>query len=107
MATVSEGLKIEQGWFEKTQEVCVKSLSNEETVSDTLESVGKWVRDEELSSDHELTRYEKKLLFAGMIIGSMHTEARIESERKKSMVLEMLAKELGIDPEDLKRSTGL
>jgi hypothetical protein len=105
MATITEALKIENGWAEKVHEVCKDELGSHPTVSDSLEAIGAWVRDEDLASDHQLTVYEKKLLFAGYVAGSMHAIKQHEQAMMAMELLKMLKGKDGDGPdlEDLFR----
>ena len=99
MATITEALKIENGWAEKVHEVCKEEFVEQETVSDTLEAIGAWVRNEDLASDHPLTVYEKKLLFAGYVAGSMHSTKQHEQIMMAMELMKMLKGKDGDGPD--------
>lgn len=72
MATITEGLGIQQGWFEELEQIAKRAIDELDEVSGILTTVGKEVREEDLGySEGELSVYEKKLLMAGYTIGSM------------------------------------
>ena len=72
MATITEGLGIQQGWFEELEQIAKRSMEELDEVSGVLTTVGKEIREEDLGyAEGELSVYEKKLLMAGYTIGSM------------------------------------
>jgi len=72
MATITEGLGIQQGWFEELEQIAKRAIDELDEVSGILTTVGKEIREEDLGyNEGELSVYEKKLLMAGYTIGSM------------------------------------
>jgi hypothetical protein len=72
MATITEALGIQEGWFEEMKQIAESAIEELDEVSGILDRVGKEIREEDLGySEGELSVYEKKLLMAGYTIGSM------------------------------------
>ena len=72
MATITEALGIQEGWFEEMKQIAESAIEELDDVSGILTTVGKEIREEDLGySEGELSVYEKKLLMAGYTIGSM------------------------------------
>ena len=72
MASITEALGIQEGWFEEMKQIAESAIEELDEVSGILDRVGKEIREEDLGySEGELSVYEKKLLMAGYTIGSM------------------------------------
>lgn len=72
MATITEALGIQEGWFEEMKQIAENAMEELDEVSGILDRVGKEIREEDLGyAEGELSVYEKKLLMAGYTIGSM------------------------------------
>lgn len=72
MASITEALGIQEGWFEEMKQIAESAIEEFDEVSGILDRVGKEIREEDLGySEGELSVYEKKLLMAGYTIGSM------------------------------------
>lgn len=89
--TITEGLGIEEKFFETGQEMVKKFWGSTETVSDLLNNLAKEVRDEVLGSDIEssITSYEKKLILVGFFAGIIRERNDNMGSHLKKMV-EML-----------------
>lgn len=72
MASITEALGIQEGWFEEMKQIAESAIEELDEVSGILDRVGKEIREEDLGySEGKLSVYEKKLLMAGYTIGSM------------------------------------
>lgn len=77
--TISDALKIEKGWVESTSDYLESIFEKHETISDIMEDAGKYTRDEELGEvDCELSKYEKKLMMVGVMIGTMKARSAVD-----------------------------
>jgi hypothetical protein len=77
--TISDALKIEKGWVESTSDYLETIFEKHETISEIMEDAGKFTREEELGEvDCELSRYEKKLMMLGVMIGSIKARSAMD-----------------------------
>jgi len=77
--TISDALKIEKGWVESTNDYLASIFEKHDTISEIMEDAGKYTREEELGEvDCELSRYEKKLMMLGVMIGSLKARSAID-----------------------------
>jgi hypothetical protein len=76
--SISEGLAIENGFFEQVSEIIKQNLIKYDTISDALEATALEVRGEELGEvPHKISKYEKKLILSGFIMGCVRTSAEV------------------------------
>ncbi len=73
-STISGGLGLSELCFKEISDDCKEIYKGEDCVSDALVNSGNKIRVEELDVPGHLSRYEKKLLLAGYIIGIIHSE---------------------------------
>lgn len=87
--TISEGLGIEDSWFDEKADRVIAAWQEEEMVSQVLKRLGQEIKDEEFETGLALTEYEKKLILAGYITGQ--AGSLIETERKLSILMKGLS----------------
>ena len=92
MASITEALRIEEGWLQKTQEFLKENYEKYETISDIMEETALFVRSEEFGEDVncKLSTYEKKLVMVGFMLGNMKAQSSLEAVHH-SMMMEMIA----------------
>ena len=99
--TVTGGLGLEESYFEEAKELVVGKLKALDTISEALEAVAEDLRNEELGEvDFDVSDYEKKLILAGFIMGSVRTESvfsRKLDELEMLFHLMSMSKEVGKD----------
>jgi hypothetical protein len=97
--TVTEGLGLEEAFFEAAKEIVVGKLKEYDTISEALEAAAEDVRDEELGeSNFRVSDYEKKLILSGFIMGCVRTESMMTQkldELKLVMSLMAMSKKIG------------
>jgi len=82
--TVNEAMGISDTWKDTTLDFIVDEIAASERVSDVIETLLHDIKEEEFGEGkYELTTYEKKLLFAGMLLqqslSSLKKSAGMES----------------------------
>ena len=92
--TITQGLGIEDSWFDSKVDSIVKIWKEEEKVSAALEAVAQEIKDDEFGTGIELSAYEKKLILAGYVAGQAAIMAENHAKEKLKR-LEMLVKLLG------------
>jgi hypothetical protein len=92
MASITEALKIEEGWLQKTEQFLKDNYEKHETVSDIMEETALFVRSEEFGEDVDckLSTYEKKLVMMGFMLGNFKQRSNLE-EMHHSMMMEVIA----------------
>ena len=94
--SVNEAMGISDAWKDATVDFIVDEIAEREKVSDVIESLLLDIKEEEFGEgNYETTTYEKKLLFAGMLL-----EKTLSSIAKKSAGIESLMAMLKILGED-------
>jgi hypothetical protein len=83
--TISGGLGLADSYYDELSQETKEAYKEEDTVSDTLLNVGNRVRKEELDTPGALTRYERKILLAGYLVGTLHSQARIKALKLGAM----------------------
>lgn len=69
--TITQGLGIEDSWFESKVEDVIKSWKTHELVSDALKEIAQDIKDQEFETEIPVTEYEKKLVLAGYMAGQV------------------------------------
>jgi len=92
MASITEALKIEEGWLQKTEQFLRDNYEKHETISDIMEETALFVRSEEFGEDVDckLSTYEKKLVMMGFMLGNFKHRSNLE-EMHHSMMMEVIA----------------
>lgn len=92
MASITEALKIEEGWLQKTESFLKENYEKFETISEIMEETALFVRAEEFGEDVncQLSTYEKKLVMMGFMLGNMKAKTSLE-EMHHSMMMEMIS----------------
>ncbi|NBW56725.1 hypothetical protein EBR43_02855 [bacterium] len=97
--TITEGLGLNEEYFEAAKDLVINKLEGLETISEALEAAAESVRDEELGeSNFRISDYEKKLILAGFIMGCIRTESMMSQkldELKAVMTLMAMSKKIG------------
>lgn len=97
--TVTGGLGLEESYFEEAKELVIGKLKDRDTISEALEAVAEDLRNDELGEvDFDVSDYEKKLILAGFIMGSVRTESVLSQkldELKMVMTLMAMSKQVG------------
>ena len=97
--TVTGGLGLEESYFEEAKELVLGKLKALDTISGALEAVAEDLRNEELGEvDFDVSDYEKKLILAGFIMGSIRTETTFShklDELKMMFHLMAMSKQVG------------
>ena len=83
--TISGGLGLSDSYYDELGQETKEAYKEEDTVSDTLLNMGNRVRKEELDTPGALTRYERKILLAGYLVGTLHAQARIQALKMGTM----------------------
>lgn len=90
-STITGALGIQDEDFSEAIDKFVKStLMVSDKVSDLIEKTGEHIKNEEFNGEYELGEYEKKLLFAGMVIGKCMMQ-----QREIGSLIEKLSSGLG------------
>jgi hypothetical protein len=103
--SVNEAMGISDTWKDATVEFIVDEIGEKEKVSDVIESLLIDIKEEEFGEgNYQTTTYEKKLLFAGMLL-EKSLSSLVNKSKGMDSLLEML-KMLGEDgpddgPEDI------
>jgi hypothetical protein len=93
--SITGGLGLDEGYFDKLREIAKKRFSDNNTISDALEAIAEDVRDESLGeTNYRVSEYEKKLILAGYITGLVKSQGRLQ-ELRMLMALAMASKDLG------------
>ena len=100
--TITEGLNIPEIFCEIAEEMISENLRKIETVHECiLESIER-IREDELGKcDSNISIYEKKLFFAGFVLGIRTIENELENAKKKAfenLMVDLLSRFKG--PED-------
>jgi hypothetical protein len=92
MASISEALKIEEGWLRKIEAFVTENWEKHETISDIMEETAIFVRDDEFGGvvNCNLSTYEKKLVLLGFMIGNMKAKSSIE-EVHHNLMMQMIS----------------
>jgi len=97
--TITEGLGLNEEYFEAAKDLVINKLKGLETISEALEAAAESVRDEELGeSNFRISDYEKKLILAGFIMGCIRTENMMSqklNELQAVMTLMAMSKKIG------------
>lgn len=94
--SVNEAMGISDTWKDTTRNFIVDEIAVSERVSDVIETLLHDIKEEEFGEGkYELTTYEKKLLFAGMLL-----EKSLASITKKTAGMESLMAMLKMLEED-------
>jgi hypothetical protein len=93
--TITQGLGIPDSWFDQKVDDIIRIWKNNEKVSEALEEMTQFIKDEEFGTEIAPTEYEKKLILAGYVCGQAASHANQETEKKMEM-LSMMAKLLGM-----------
>lgn len=101
--TVTGGLGLEESYFEEAREMVIGKLKALDTISEALEAVAEDLRNVELGEvDFDVSDYEKKLILAGFIMGSVRAESQFNHQMKELKLmfhLMMMSKAVGKDKE--------
>jgi S-adenosylmethionine synthetase len=95
--TITQGLGIEDSWFENKVEDITRIWKKNEKISEALEEMAQIIKDEEFETVIPVSEYEKKLILAGYVCGQAAGQADQEMTKKMEM-LAMMAKLLGNSP---------
>ena len=104
--TISGGLGLVDSYFEELGQETKEAYQKEDCVSDTLLNMGNRVRKEELDTPGALSRYERKILLAGYLVGTFHAQARIQALKLESLdsaLGDFLKKLKGLEDPDSER----
>ena len=98
--TISGGLGLTDAYFNELGQEVHSTFKAEETISDALLSICNQIRRDELDSPDNLSRYERKILLAGYLVGVIATEVRHTQEKNEGLdrslqELKSLLKKLG------------
>lgn len=101
-STITQGLGIEDAWFDKKVDEVIQIWKKNTLVSEALEEICQEVKNEEFETQIPVTEYEKKLILIGYMVGQ--ASSIMESERTERLkgVLAMMTKML---EEDSREST--
>lgn len=84
--TISEALNISDEWVVENESRIEDALLEMETVSDCMENLIMQIKTEEFGKgDYEISDYERKILFAGYLIGQLVVRQR-EAARMGSLI---------------------
>jgi hypothetical protein len=83
--TISGGLGLSDSYYDELGQETKEAYKEEDSVSDTLLNLGNRVRKEELDTPGALSRYERKILLAGFLVGILHTQSRIQAIKLEAM----------------------
>ncbi len=104
--TITGGLGIPDDFCQIAEQTIDESMSNNETVSDAIIEAIKKIREDEFGECHvNLSPYEKKLFFAGFVLGVRKVHVEIENAKQKVLggimgdILSLLDKKDG-EPEE-------
>jgi len=94
--TINGALGISDAWKESTIRFCLDEITEQDRVTDVIKSLLLDIKEEEFGEgNYELTSYEKKLLFAGMLL-----EKSLAQIAKKASGMESLLAMLKMLGED-------
>lgn len=86
--TITQGLGLNEDFFEEAQGIVKENLDKYDTISDALAATAAEVRDGELGEvDMKITAYERKLVLAGFVMGCVRTSAEAQ---QKFMLIKMM-----------------
>lgn len=83
--TITEGLGIEDSFFESAKEHVRKEWLGTDTVSDSLISIANFVQVDEFGCKTQLSDYEKKLMLAGFFAGMVNFEHSMKSSLMRGL----------------------
>ena len=93
--TISQGMGIDNSWFEEKADRVVQIWKEHDKVSEALEQLAQEIKDEEFETQISITDYEKKLILAGYVIGQASSIMSAQSEMLR------ISRRLGLfDPEE-------
>ena len=78
--TISQGVGIDNSWFEEKADRVVQIWKEHDKVSEALEHLAQEIKDEEFETQISITDYEKKLILAGYVIGQAASIIHAEEE---------------------------
>lgn len=78
--TISQGMGIDNSWFEEKADRVVQIWKEHDKVSEALEHLAQEIKDEEFETQISITDYEKKLILAGYVIGQAASIMSAQSE---------------------------
>lgn len=78
--TISQGMGIDNSWFEEKADRVVQIWKEHDKVSEALEHLAQEIKDEEFETQISITDYEKKLILAGYVIGQAASIIHAEEE---------------------------
>ena len=83
--TITEGLGIEESFFESAKKHVHKEWSCTDTVSDSLINIANFVQIDEFGCKTQLSDYEKKLMLAGFFAGMVNFEHSMKSSLMRDL----------------------
>jgi hypothetical protein len=101
--SVNEAMGISDSWKEATINFIVDEISESDKVTDVINSLILDIKEEEFGKgDYETTAYEKKLMFAGILVEKALSNLVNKSRGVDSLLemLKMLGEEGATDPSD-------
>jgi hypothetical protein len=66
--SISFALGISEEWVKTTSKLAKDVIIDTNTCSEAIEKMGKALKDAEFNGDYELGRYEKQMIYSGMIL---------------------------------------
>lgn len=94
---VYEALSLQREWAIINEVNAKETIESSDTVSETLEKMISLIKEDEFGVEsHEISTYEKKLIFAGLQVGNLLLQRQSETvmmETYQSILLKMLKKE--------------
>lgn len=84
-STITGGLGIPDSFAEKAEDVVLDSLKKHDTLSDALIQIAKDIREDSLGEcDASVSDYEKRLIFAGFVVGIRKVERDLNQAKKEA-----------------------
>ena len=105
-ATITQGLGIEDAWFDRKVDEVIKIWKKNTLVSEALEEISQGIKDEEFETQIPVTEYEKKLILIGYMVGQASSIMENDPEERLKSLLAVMGKILGSDPEKFKDDDG-
>jgi hypothetical protein len=104
--TITEGLNIPENFCEIAEEIISENLRNNQTIHQCiLDSIERIREDEFGKCDADISPYEKKLFFAGFVLGIRTIQNGLENAKKaafQNLMEDLLSRFKG--PEDTEKS---
>ena len=83
--TITEGLNIPENFYEIAEKIISKNLRTNETVHECILNSIEIIREYEFGKcDSDISPYEKKLFFAGFVLGIRTIQNGLENAKKKA-----------------------